>query len=118
MICKIGTKQELSTHSLNFSKTVLDKIFSYVEILDDEYGYDRNYLESGGYVMVLETMEDILSADNIIDFKDRVCELVEIVDDDYLSALYLLGDDYAIVVIMPLDIAPEYIFNQIEEVLN
>ena len=41
--------------------------------------------------------------------------LKKIVDDDYLSALYLLGDDYAIVVIMPLDIVPEYIFNQIEE---
>lgn len=115
MIFKIGTKQELSTHNLNISETVLDKIFSYVEILDDEYGYDRNYFESGGYVMVLETIEDVLSADNIIDFKDRVCELVEIVDDDYLSALYLLGDDYAIVVIMPLDIVPEYIFNQMKE---
>lgn len=115
MICKIGTKQELSTHCINFSEILLGKISSYVEILDDEYGYDRNYLESGGYVMVLETIEDILSVDNIIDFKDRVCELVEIVDDDYLSALYLLGDDYAIVVIMPLDIVPEYIFNQMEE---
>ena len=72
-------------------------------------------MESGGYSLIAETLEDVNQIRAIIDFEQHLPEWVDRLDGDYLSALYLLNDDYSIVVFMPTAIAPETLLHELED---
>lgn len=79
---------------------VISIIEEQLNILDESYGSERDIDgELGGYVLVLETKEDVIVAkENIL--KDIIAEYVEYIEDEggkqYCFSLFLLSSDYAV----------------------
>ncbi len=114
LLYRIGTASEIPMLSCRLPELVKEKLLHYVSVLDAEYGTTRDYLKIGGYAVIAETSNDVAELRSIIDYDSRLCEWVSEIGNDYLSALYLLGDDYSIVVIMPVDVAPKVLLNELK----
>ena len=115
MLYKLGTVKELRTLECPLPERVWTEIYMGLMILDIEYGENRNYLESGGYSIIVENAEDIPVLKEIIDFDAHPCEwATQIYVTGYLSALYVMNDDFSIMVYMPISIAPEAILRDLE----
>ncbi|APF21399.1 hypothetical protein ONV75_18645 [Clostridium sp. LQ25] len=97
---------------------VQETIQEILQILDIEYGTSRNkYEDDGGYVIVVEKKEDFEEIkDKIyIDCDDIIAEYVDkIVCDNgeiYTNSLILCNNDYAISLIIPLELTPQNLKN-------
>lgn len=117
MLYRVGTTKELPVLKSCLPERVYSEVLRGVAILDGEYGADRDYLESGGYSLIAETEDDILAVKKIINYEEHLCEWATTIgrDTGYISALYLLNDDYSIMLYMPKDIAPESIWTELED---
>ena len=116
LLYRIGTREELSRIESVFPEKVITELLTGVVVRGSEYGENRNYLEEGGYSIVLETEDDLNEFKKIIDYDRHPCEwATRIGKTGYISALYILNDDYTIDIFMPIDIAPEVLFNDLEE---
>lgn len=98
---------------------VQEVIKGILEILDSEYGADRDqYSDNGGYVVVIEDIEDFkqIQEKTNIDVNDVIVEYVDkILCADgkvYTNSLVLCNSDYSISLIMPFEITPENLLNQ------
>ena len=101
MIHKIGTiKQAKHLRNTTFDE-VFDKVVDYIQALDFAYGEQRDYNITGGYVIYAETAADTEDIKNIVDISTALFEWIDIIDDNYIAILYLLGDDYSVVAIIP-----------------
>lgn len=96
MLYKIGTAKEIPMLRNKLPDYVLDKASSYVQVLDNAYGTDRDYSKVGGYCLIAETKDDVSEAKSILNYDNRNYEWRDYVGD-YSVSLYLLGDDYSIV---------------------
>ena len=115
MLYRIGTVKEMRPLYDKFHEDVIAQLYHCTKVLDDIYGAERDYLQSGGYSLIAETTDDLSSIREIIDFDTHPCEWVDRLDGDYLSALYLLNDDFSIVVFMPIAIAPPTLLSELED---
>lgn len=117
MLYKIGTLKELDATLLSLPESVMTELTRDVAILDLEYGKDRNWQESGGYSVVVETAKDLEEFIKIVDYDRRPCEWATRVgrDSGWLSALFLIGNEFAIMAFMPVGIAPNPILQDLEE---
>lgn len=95
-------------------KEVQETIQGILQILDTEYGADRNkYEDDGGYVIVVERKEDLeeIKGRTYIDCDSVIAEYVDkIVCSDgeiYTNSLMLCNNDYAISLIIPMEITPQ-----------
>ena len=113
MLYRVGTVKEIRSLRNLFSLEVLGQLFVCTAILDDAYGEERDYLQSGGYSLIAETAEDISGIREIIDLDTHPCEWADRLEGDYLSALYLLNDDFSVVVFMPVAIAPPALLSEL-----
>lgn len=74
-----------------------------LNILDESYGIERNIdADLGGYVLILETKDDVIEAkENIV--KDIIPEYVDNIECEggkqYCLSLFILSSDYAVVVV-------------------
>ena len=101
MIYKIGTiKQAKHLRNTTFDE-VFDKVADYVYALDLAYGENRDYNTTGGYVLYAETQSDMADINAVVDISVALFEWIDIIDDNYIAILYLLGDDYSLVTIIP-----------------
>ena len=96
MLYMVGTLKEIAMLTRKFPDYVIEKVFSYVQVLDNAYGADRDYSKVGGYCLIAETDDDVSEAKAILDYDNRNYEWRDFVGDSSV-ALYLLGDDYSIV---------------------
>lgn len=115
MLYRIGTVKEISPLFHKFPEGVIEQLHYCTRTLDAAYGTGRDYLQSGGYSLIAETAEDISGIRAIIDLDEHPCEWADRLDGGYLSALYLLNDDYSIVVFMPIAIAPPALLSELED---
>lgn len=98
---KISKLSHLSEISLEGE--VAKNIEQQLNILDESYGIERNIdADLGGYVLILETKDDVIEAkDNIV--KDIIPEYVDNIECEggkqYCLSLFLLSSDYAVVVV-------------------
>ncbi|MDB1939159.1 hypothetical protein [Clostridium tertium] len=82
---------------------VISTIEDQLKTLDESYGVERNiYKDLGGYVLVLETKEDVIKVkENIL--KDIIEEYVDNIECEggkqYCLSLFLLSSDYAVIVV-------------------
>ena len=74
-------------------------------------------MEEGGYSVVLETKEDLELFKQTINYDVHPCEWVveESMNCGYLCALYLLNDDFSILLYLPKAIAPDTLLKDLEE---
>lgn len=87
---------------LEYPKEVVENVDNVINILDESYGHNRKLTDDGGYVCVIEDIEEIeYLKSNIL--KGLVEEFSDVVYEDetniYSSTLYLLSSDYSITVI-------------------
>ena len=82
---------------------VASAIEEQLNILNESYGAERDIDAGlGGYVLVLETKEDVIVAkENIL--KDIIAEYVDDIECEggkqYCLSLFLLSSDYAVIVV-------------------
>lgn len=117
MLYKIGYERQVPTLKAKLPKIVYEVLLTCTAILDKEYGASRNYLQSGGYSLLAETEEDIAAIKNTINYDSRPCEWAEYLgnDNEYVSAIYLLNDDFSITLYIPTTLAPVAIMKEVEE---
>ena len=116
MIYRIGTADEITSIKSLFPERVIEELLTGAIVRDAEYGNNRDYTETGGYSILVETREDIQKLKDIVDYETHPCEwATRIGSTGYIYALYILNDDFTIDVFMPLSIAPEVIINDLED---
>ena len=87
---------------LEYPKEIVDNVNNVINILEESYGNNRKVTDDGGYVCVIEDIEEVEDLKvNIL--KGLVEEFSDVIYEDnidkYNSTLYLLSSDYAITVI-------------------
>lgn len=99
---KIFKEEQLKTLGA-YPKEVVEVIAETIEILDENYGEERDVdKDLGGYVLIVESIVDIevlkqrMLKDSVVEYTDLI-ECSEGVN--YTSSLFLLSSDYAVVVI-------------------
>lgn len=98
---KVSKISDLKGINLDFN--VINDIKEQLKILDANYGDERNIdTDLGGYVLLLETKDDVIEAkENIL--KDIIVEYVDDIKCEggkqYCLSLFLLSSDYAVIVV-------------------
>ncbi len=108
---KFGTKQQLKDLTVKLPTNVIDTCLLLINILDEEYGSNRNITEDyGGFIVLLQDQEDISRLNNYnLNLYTDINEGIDIITTDngiYISALYLLSSDFAINIIADITILP------------
>jgi hypothetical protein len=95
-------------------KEVQETIQGMLQILDTEYGADRNkYEDDGGYVIVVEDERDLeeIKDKTYIDCANAIAEYVDkivcINGETYTNSLIICNNDYAISLIIPMKLTPQ-----------
>ena len=116
LLYRIGTTAEIPSLPSHFPEKLITEVFHGLVVLDCEYGEDRNYLQSGGYSVILETEDDIQEFAKTLDIVTRPPEWATWIDNTgYISALYILNDDFSIMVYMKSEIMPQIIRKELYE---
>lgn len=102
-------KEELSLLS-EYPKEVVENVDNVIDILDENYGYNRKSTDDGGYVCIIENIKEVEYLKvNIL--KGLVEEFSDVIYenniDRYNSTLYLLSSDYSITIITKNEMTDE-----------
>ena len=115
MLTKFRTIQEIHNTTCSYPHEVISALLADCELLDRVYGKNRDYNESGGYSIVIDHLDDLPMLRNIINYDDHLCEwATRLGNSGYISALYIMNNDFSIIVFMPESIAPSSITKEIE----
>ena len=99
---KIYSKEQLE-ELRDYPIEVINSISENVEILDDNYGANRNIdNDLGGYILIAENIVDIekLKQDKLKGVVSEYTDTIECKEGvNWTSSLFLLSSDYSIVVI-------------------
>ena len=117
LLQRIGTQGELPSLRSPLPDCVREEVLRCAAVLDAEYGAERDYLESGGYILIAESADDLREVRKVIDYGTHPCEWADRLggEGEYISALYLLNDDFSVVLLLPAAIAPDTIINELED---
>ncbi len=93
-----------------YPKEVIENVDNVITILDESYGDNRKSTDDGGYVCVIEDIEEVEYLKvNVL--KGLVEEFSDVIYEDnvdkYSSTLYLLSSDYSITVITKNEVTDE-----------
>lgn len=87
---------------LEYPNEVVNNVDNVIDILGENYGFNRKLTEDGGYVCIIEDIKEIEYLKTHI-LKGLVEEFSDVVYEDetniYSSTLYLLSSDYSVTVI-------------------
>ena len=116
LLYRVGFTRELVSLPLELPESLRQEIFMGLVVLDCEYGEDRDYLESGGYSVIAETVEDVQALKGIVDYDVHPPEwATRIGNTGYASALFIMNDDFSLMVYLPEAVAPKAIKEELEE---
>ena len=110
MVFKLGTVEDMKMLP-QLEPSLRDYIKYLLLVLDSEYGTDRDIdISDGGYVVFVtgNTSDDEIT--EVFDFKNYSVEYVEI-GETYSTAVYLLNNEYTVMLIMPTNELPEELRN-------
>ena len=93
-----------------YPREVIENVDNVITILDESYGDNRKSTDDGGYVCVIEDIEEVEYLKvNVL--KGLVEEFSDVIYKDnvdkYSSTLYLLSSDYSITVITKNEVTDE-----------
>jgi hypothetical protein len=95
-------------------KEVQETIFGILQILDTEYGADRNkYEDDGGYLIVVEKENDFekIKDKTYIDCNDVIPEYADKIlcstGEIYTNSLIICNNDYSVSLIIPIELTPQ-----------
>ncbi|MFR6018413.1 MAG: hypothetical protein ACLUG9_12755 [Paraclostridium sordellii] len=94
-------KEDLNLLS-EYPKEVVENVNNVINILDENYGYNRKLTDDGGYVCIIEDTKEVEYLK--VNILKGLCEefsdvIYEDSIDKYSSTLYLLSSDHSITII-------------------
>ena len=99
---KLYKKEQLEEAKQKYPNEMLQEAEEIIVLLDDNYGANRDVdKDLGGYIGLLESKEDVaeIKANSIKGLLPEYTDIIKSDDGiDYYSSLFLLSDDYSIVV--------------------
>ena len=111
MVYKIGNVSEIASIPIKEDKAK-EWIYHFTQILEGEYGAERDIDSVGGYVIYVPQGSSAKEIKDIFDYTECSIELSDIVGD-VCYAMYLLGDDFGIVIVASIDAMPVGILKEI-----
>ena len=116
MLYRIGTAKELDSMEGKIPEQVFEDLTIGIVILDATYGESRNYLQEGGYSLIVETADDLAEVKAMVDYEHHAAEWVvrESRNCGYLCCLFILNNDFSIMLYLPETIAPAAILRDLE----
>lgn len=94
-------KEDLNVLS-EYPKEVVENVDNIINILDENYGFNRKLTDDGGYVCIVEDIKEVEDLKSNI-LKGLVEEFSDVIYEDeaniYNSTLYILSSDYSLTVI-------------------
>ena len=118
MVLKLGTVADLrKLEKLPVPAAVRQTLTNDLAILDREYGADRNIDSSdGGFLLYCTPCTSKAEIKAFFDAENHLPEWAGRIDatPTYCIALYLLSNDYAVEIIMPLNEAFDHIKEELE----
>ena len=115
MYCCLGTTKECASLCGQLPQRVYEEILRGVVVLDSEFGVDRNYLDVGGFSLIADTEEDLCKARDLFDDRWHYCEwATKLGDTGYISALYLLNNEFSVMLYTKESLANEDILENLE----
>ena len=117
MLYRVGTQAEWMALEGMFHYSIMEELKAYLDVLDLEYGIDRDYMEVGGYALVVESEEDLERVKAVLDYDSHPCEWAMRLwgGAGYVSALYLLNNEFSIQLYMPESIAPDDVLQELTD---
>lgn len=116
MLYRIGHKKDVYSCGCKFPKRALQEVYAGLLILDEEYGYDRNWELEGGYSILVELPEDLEAVKTYVDWDRHPPEWVTRISyTKIISALFIMNNDFSIMVYMPQEIAPQTLLDELED---
>lgn len=116
MLYYIGTTKEVSILEGQLPNQLVSEICRGVVVLDAEYGEERDYFRDGGYSLIVETAEDLQQASERFAPNRHLCEwATKIGNTGYASALYILNNEFTVMLYLPLSIANNDILENLED---
>lgn len=109
MIYKLAHTAEISSLPFEPTGELYDSLFEFLQVLDNEYGEDRDVEhDNGGYVLFCTPETAAHEIEAILDLRDLAPEWVNRIEHqpEYCAALFMLREDYSIVLIMSTANAP------------
>lgn len=111
----LGTTAECTALEGKIPITVLGEVVRGLAVLESDYGTDRNIFESGGYSLIVHTASDLEQARDLFDDRTHSCEWATTLGDSgFCSALYLLTDDFSVMLYIPIELANPDILENLE----
>lgn len=109
-IAYLREKYKIKLMPQEIQLTILDIL----DVLDSEYGADRDkYEDDGGYLVVIEKKEDLkeLKDKKYIDCDDVIPEYVDRIvcssGEVYTNSLIICNNDYTITLIIPMELTSQ-----------
>ena len=116
MLYRIGHKKDVYFCGCKFPKRALQEVYTGLLILDEEYGYARNWEQEGGYSILVELPEDLEAVKTYVDWERHPPEWVTRISyTKIISALFIMNNDFSIMVYMPQEIAPQTLLDELED---
>ena len=116
MLYTLGTAKEAALLPLHLPQELRTEVLTGLVVLDAEYGSDRDYRESGGFSLIAETRDDLPPLNEIINTNIHAPEwATRIGRTGFASALYIMNDDFSIMVYLPQEIAAVPIKLELED---
>ena len=114
MIHKYCTTCEVHATALRFPNEVFTALLTEVQALDLAYGNHRDNTATGGYTIVIEDAADLSTLEDIVNVTTHPCEwAARLGTSGFISALYVMNNDFTITIFMPECIAPPSILQEI-----
>ena len=107
---------ECDALSGHFPQQVMGEVLRGLAVLEAEYGEKRDYFAVGGYSLIAYTEEDFCRAREIFDDRVHYCEwATKIGGTGFCSALYLLTNEFSVMLYIPIALANHDILENMEE---
>lgn len=113
MIYFIGNKKHVNQVAHLLPQAVVNELLTSTLALDRAYGEHRNFLESGGYSIIVDDVNDFLSLSSIVPIRHHPAEWATKIED-YVISFYLFNNDFSIALFTPYDITPDIILEELE----
>ena len=118
MVYKLGNLKDLKSLPA-MDKVTHGTLFEFLNVLSNEYGEDRNIdNDDGGYVLYATPGTSPEEIKTVFDFSAHTIEYVNRTlqaEPPICSALFLIGNDFAVVIVMSIADAPKEITDNFEE---
>lgn len=116
MYCCLGTTKECVALYGQLPQRVADEVLRGIAVLDSEYGPERNYLDVGGFSLIADTEKDLCKSRDLFDDQWHYCEwATRLGDSGYVSALYLLNNEFSVMLYTKESLANEDILENLED---